>query len=116
MGTETRIEVLKEDGLSVFEIRGDVTSSSESAFSDAYRSLKVEGAGKIILRFQEDSYINSGGIAVLIQLLAETNRNKQKIGITGLSAHFQKIFKMVGITRFAAIYPTVEEAKKNLTG
>lgn len=114
MGTETRIEVLREDGVAVFEITGDVTSASESAFTDAYRSLAFGESGKIVLRFQEESYINSGGIAVLIQLLAETHRNRQKIGITGLSPHFQKIFRMVGITRFAGIYPSAEEAKKSL--
>ena len=55
------------------------------------------------------SYINSGGIAVLIQILAQTKRNNQNIGIAGLSDHFQKIFKMVGITKFATIHNTVED-------
>jgi anti-anti-sigma factor len=67
------------------------------------------------LKFEEKAYINSGGIAVLIQLLAETKRNNQKIGITGLSDHFKKIFNMVGITKFAKIYNTVEEALENLS-
>ena len=51
----------------------------------------------------------SGGIAILIQLLADAHRKKKRIGITGVSDHFQKIFRMVGITKFAEIYPTVHE-------
>jgi len=47
---------------------------------------------------------------VLIQILAQTKRNRQLIGITGVSDHFKKIFAMVGITKFATIYPTFEEA------
>ena len=51
----------------------------------------------------EDAYINSGGIALLIQILAQTKRNNQQIGITGISDHFEKIFHMVGITKFVVV-------------
>ncbi|PIY21656.1 MAG: anti-sigma factor antagonist, partial [Deltaproteobacteria bacterium CG_4_10_14_3_um_filter_51_14] len=40
----------------------------------------------------------------------KTNKTKQKVGITGLSEHFKKIFKMVGIARLATIYDSVSEA------
>ena len=40
----------------------------------------------------------------------QTKQENQLIGITGISDHFKKIFGMVGITKFAKIYDTVEEA------
>ena len=51
----------------------------------------------------------------LIQILAETKKNNQTAGITGLSDHFKKIFNMVGITKFAKIYNTEEVALETLT-
>jgi anti-anti-sigma factor len=92
------------------DIRGDVTILSESYLNDAYADASSRDAGKILLIFEEGAYINSGGISVLIQLLAKTQQNNQQIGITGLSDHFKKIFNMVGITKFAKIYNTREEA------
>ena len=57
-----------------------------------------------------DAYINSGGIAVLIQILSQTKQNNQKIGITGVSNHYKKIMRMVGVANFAEIHDTVESA------
>ena len=94
----------------LLDIRGDVTILSESFLYEAYADVNKRGAGKILLIFEKNAYINSGGISVLIQLLAKTQQNNQQIGITGLSEHFKKIFNMVGITKFAKIYDTREEA------
>lgn len=105
-------EILLEQlgAVTLLDIRGDITILSESFLNDAYEDANNQGAGKILLKFEEDAYINSGGISVLIQLLAKTEQNNQQIGIIGLSDHFTKIFNMVGITKFAKIYKTREDA------
>lgn len=114
MNSEIEINLEKQDDVTIFDIQGDVTAFSEPFFSKAYQEATALDTRKILLKFYESAYINSGGIAVLIQLLAETKRNNQKIFITGLSGHFQKIFNMVGITKFARIYSTVEEALSDM--
>ena len=116
MAKENEIMVETHGDVTLFDIKGDVTAFSEPFLKEAYTNANDEGARKIVLEFEEDAYINSGGIAVLIQLLAETKRNNQQIRITGLSGHFKKIFNMVGITKFAKIHNTVEEALESLSG
>ena len=116
MGKENEIIVETQGAVTLLDIKGDVTTDSDPSLKKAYQRVNDQGAGKILLKFDENAYINSGGIAVLIQLLAETKRNNQQIGITGLSEHFKKIFSMVGITKFAAIYDTIDEAIEGLTG
>ena len=114
MNQEIEIKLEKRAAVTLFDIQGDVTTFAEPFFEEAYKSANDQGATKILLKFHEDAYINSGGIAVLIQMLAETRKNDQKVAITGLSKHFQKIFSMVGITKFASIYSTVDEALEAL--
>ena len=104
------IKIESHGDIILLDIRGDVTAFSELSLNSAYNSAKEFGPKKIILKFEESAYINSGGIAVLIQVLAQTRRNNQKIGITGLSDHFKKVFNMVGITKFATMYPTLQDA------
>ena len=115
MQTQSLVTLEKANGITVFHIKGDVTAQSEPSFNEAYRKANDQGAGKILFEFDENAYINSGGIAVLIQVLAETHKNKQHTGITGLSDHFKKIFNMVGITKFATIYTTLDEAVKAMS-
>ncbi len=116
MKNEIEISLERRGDITIFDIQGDVTVFSEPFFNEAYQNANSHGTKKILLKFYENAYINSGGIAVLIQLLAETKRNNQKISITGLSKHFQKIFNMVGITKFAKIYNTMEEAMADMSG
>ena len=94
----------------IFNIQGDITSFSEPFLNQAYTDANDQGASKILLNIEDGTYINSGGIAVLIQILAQTKKNNQQISITGLSEHFKKIFNMVGITKFADIHNDVEGA------
>ena len=116
MNNEIDINLEKQGDITIFDIQGDVTAFSEPFFNEAYQNANEQGTSKILLKFYDSAYINSGGIAVLIQLLAETKRNNQKIFITGLSGHFQKIFNMVGIGKFANIYNTMEEAISDMSG
>ena len=109
-------EILLEQigDVTLFDIKGDVTALSEPFLNDAYEKANGQGAIKILLEFDKNIYINSGGIALLIQILAETKKNNQQIGIMGLSDHFKKIFNMVGITKFTKIYNNREEALESM--
>ena len=109
MQNKNEITLEKHGAVMLLDIEGDITAFSEPFLNEAYKNANDEGAGKILLKVGNGAYINSGGIAVLIQILAQTKRNNQNIGIAGLSDHFQKIFKMVGITKFATIHNTVED-------
>jgi len=109
MQNKNDITLEKHGAVMLLDIEGDITAFSEPFLNDAYKSANEEGASRILLKVGQDAYINSGGIAVLIQVLAQTKRNNQSIGITGLSEHFKKIFNMVGITKFANIHSSVEE-------
>ena len=104
------IKLETRDAVTIMDIQGDVTAFSEPFLNEAYQNASSQGADKILLKFDSNAYINSGGIAVLIQVLAQTKKNSQVIGITGISEHFKKIFHMVGITKFAKIYDSLDDA------
>ena len=107
--TEIRIE--NQDGLSLLRIMGDLTSYSEPYLNDAYRQIDQDpGIKSLIFVFEIDAYINSGGIAALIQILVEIRKSNRQVGIAGTSDHFIKIFKMVGISKLARIFGSLDEA------
>ena len=105
-----QIKFEQHGSVTLLDIQGDITAFSEPYLNDAYRDADQQGATHILLKTERDIYINSGGISVFIQILAQTKQNNQLIGITGISDHYKKIFSMVGITRFAKIYDNVEDA------
>ena len=116
MNQETEIRTEQLGAITLFDIRGDLTAASEPLFRKTYESAGGQALDRILLKFEPTAYINSGGIAVLIQLLARSRQFNQKVAITGISDHFKKIFAMVGIAKLSKVYDSVEEAVSAMTG
>jgi anti-sigma B factor antagonist len=84
---------------------GDVSSASKDAIVGTYQALDKEAHKRILLDFKGVEYLNSSGIALVIQVLMEASKSGQSVAICGLTPHFNKVFTMVGITKYATLYP-----------
>jgi anti-sigma B factor antagonist len=100
--------------VSVLAFSGDISSTSKDTILDAYHGL--DGASsKVLLDFTGVDYINSTGIAIIIQMLLEASKiGARTIAIFGLSPHFQKVFTMVGINKYAALHTNEAAALASL--
>lgn len=88
----------------VLRFSGDITSASKAAVLGTYQGLPRESK-RIVLDFSKVEYLNSSGIALIIQMLMEAAKTGQSIQTFGLSPHFQKVFTMVGITKYTGLHP-----------
>jgi anti-anti-sigma factor len=104
------IPVRVNGDVALVDIKGDVTASTGGPIEAAYQSATAAGSKKILFCFDRDCYINSGGIAVLIGIVAEGRKKGQAFRITGLTPHFQKIFTMVGLTKYARVFASEDAA------
>lgn len=109
MQTATKVNVRAAAGASgapvtILAFAGDISSASKDAILGAYHGLNG-AASHVLLDFTGVDYINSSGIAIIIQMLLEAGKGgTQSIGIFGLTPHFQKVFTMVGINKYAALH------------
>jgi anti-anti-sigma factor len=111
---EIQVNVRFAKGATIIDLAGDVTTFAEEAINKAYQDASSNGAHNIIFSFRQDDYINSAGIAILIGIVTEARKRDQRLVMAGLSNHFQKIFRMVGLTQYAALYLTLDEALASL--
>ena len=107
---ELSVSTRERDGVAIIDLVGDVTTFAEEKINKAYAQVTGQGARHVLLNFRQNDYINSAGIAILIGIVTEVNRNSQKLAVSGLSQHFQKIFRMVGLAQYADIYQDEDEA------
>jgi anti-anti-sigma factor len=110
MVTPTKTKVEQSGDLAVMRFEGDITSASEEAVLGNYRALDPE-TKKVLLDFSKVPYLNSSGIALVIQLLTAAAKVPQKVVCFGLSAHIVKIFTMLGLNRYT-IKTDEAEARK----
>ncbi len=92
------------ESITLICLRGDISSASKDVLLNAYHRLGST-VSRVLLDFTAVDYINSSGIAIIIQMLLEAGRaGTRTIGIFGLSPHFHKVFTMVGINKYAALH------------
>lgn len=111
--TKSRVDQLTSPAgnpVTVLRFEGDIASTSKEAVLGAYQALPKAQVKFVLLDFTKVDYINSSGIALIIQLLIEAAGAGQKVVAFGLSAHFVKVFTMVGITKYAKLFPAEAEA------
>jgi anti-sigma B factor antagonist len=111
--TKSRVDQLTTPAghpVTVLRFEGDIASTSKDAVLGTYQSLSKETTKLVLLDFTGVEYINSSGIALVIQLLIEASGAGQKVYCFGLSAHFTKVFTMVGITKYAGLFPNQADA------
>jgi anti-sigma B factor antagonist len=116
MTPPTKVTLESEGSLAVLRFQGDITSASKDAVLGAYEKASQDRAKNILLDFSKVAYLNSSGIALVIQMLMEANRSGQKVQIFGLTPHFQKVFTMVGLTKYTALHPDEVTAKAAFVG
>jgi anti-anti-sigma factor len=92
------------DPITVLRFSGDITSASQPAVMGTYEGLP-DATKRILLDFSKVEYLNSSCIALVIQMMIAASKRGQTIRTFGLSPHFQKVFTMVGITKYTSLHP-----------
>jgi anti-anti-sigma factor len=111
-GTQVRMEEINCGGgppVTVLRFIGDITSTSQAAVLGTYQGLP-DTARRILIDFSKVEYLNSSGIALVIQMMIAASKKGQSIQTFGLTPHFQKVFTMVGITRYTKLHPDEKTA------
>ncbi|MCZ6819687.1 MAG: STAS domain-containing protein [Calditrichaeota bacterium] len=110
MQNSTQVETRVQNGVGIIDISGEVTSFSEEVLEGTYEKLTEDGLKKFCFNFENVSYINSAGMAVIITILTRSRKREQILRSWGLNEHFRKIFDMVGISKYMQNHSTEEEA------
>ena len=110
--TETRLR--RADKAVIIDLVGDVTNRGQEVIRSAYAEALRDNPERVFFNFKDTEYINTSGIAVLISLVMEAEKAGRKIGLFGMSAHYQKVFELVRLPLYADMYQTESEALTDL--
>ncbi len=100
--------VRRHGSAGVVDIKGDVTSGSEDVLMSAYD--EAGDAKAIVLNFTDLTYMNSGGIGLLVTLLVRAQRNAQRLLAFGLSDHYRQIFELTRLDEAVGIHDDEQSA------
>jgi anti-anti-sigma factor len=99
---ELAVAVRHADDGPVLELVGDIDSRADAALQAAWDEAAA-GARTVVLDFARTSYINSTGIALIVQLLANARARGITLSARGLSEHYRTIFEITRLADFITI-------------
>lgn len=91
----------------ILDLQGDLTKQAEEYLLKLrkWEEGLEPGHKYLILNFTRSPYINSAGIALLIRLVRSGRNNGFQTFGYGVTSHYMKMFRMVGLTEYMSIYP-----------
>ncbi|MGI8586913.1 MAG: STAS domain-containing protein [Chloroflexia bacterium] len=114
MAQELKVSTRQVPEATTLDLQGDLTGLADADLMRAYHAAVASGAANLVLNFVGTEYINSAGIGIIISLLTEARAAGVTLVICGLSPHYQKIFRMVGLTQYAEVFETEAAAIEDL--
>ena len=87
-----------DDGIAFLDFPRDVTAQTRGPAYRAYHALDHAAVRTLALNFAASDYLNSAGIGLVISLVEDGLQAGHQIYGVGLSAHYSKLFGMVGLT------------------
>jgi len=91
-------------GLACIDLIGEISAQAEDVLSRVYEEAVSTNPGTILLNFTGVEYINSTGIALILNLLVKAGRSHRKLYSYGLSDHYREIFRITRLSDFMRIF------------
>jgi anti-sigma B factor antagonist len=108
---ELDITTRAQEDVSILEVRGEIDLYSSTMLRDYVFNLIQQHHPRIlIVELTDVTYIDSSGIATLVEGLQLANKTDTRFKIAGLSQRVLEVFELVKLERVFDIYTSIEEA------
>ena len=103
--TETSLEVRRVSATAaVITVRGELTGASDAALMGAFGQAADPSTRIVIFDFSATDYINSTGLAIIVQVLARARAEHCEVHAVGLSDHYREIFEITRLSDFVTLH------------
>jgi anti-sigma B factor antagonist len=100
----------KIQGFTIIGLNGEINGFAGTAMQEVFDQAETTNGSPIILDFTCVNYINSTGIALIVNMLMRAQKSKRRLVACGLSEHYQEIFTLTRLADFIPMYPNLENA------
>lgn len=106
------LESRREGDAVVVSARGEVTVFSSPALRELIRKTAEGRPPKVVIDLKETTYIDSSGVATLVEALQTVSRFKGKLFLAGMNQRVRGVFEIARLDSVFTVVGSVEEALK----
>ncbi len=101
------VKTLNLDGVWVVEVSGEINLSTSGDLKKSFEKLPMK---KIVVDLERVSYIDSSGLATLVEMLKKTKSQGGSLGLATMSEKVKSLFEITKLDKLFQIYPGQKEA------
>jgi len=101
-------------GVPLIRVVGDVDHYTSPVLEAPVQKALTSDSDAILFDFSACPYLDSGGVAVLLNALRSV-RGKRWLGVIGASSNLLRIFEIVGLTRDSSFRSFADEEAASAT-
>jgi len=109
-----RIKQENKNDVLVCYMTGDIDINTSPEVKKIFDKIIAGKQGKILLNFKDVSYVDSSGLATLVEILKGLRSYGGKLRITNLSTKVKNLFEITKLEKLFDIYQEEEEAIQTL--
>ncbi len=110
-----KVQVRNENNVSIIDCSGDVDLYSSPRLREALLGQMREGGNSVLVNMTEVSYIDSSGIATLVEGLQLSRQTKTRLGLFGLRNNARSVLELARLNKVFTIFENEQEALEKIS-
>lgn len=102
------------NGTTILKLSGEIDLHASPALRNELQDCLAEKISPLLLDFQDVTYIDSSGLATLIEYVRESGAFRGKFALFGLQKRVRTIFDLVRLNELFMITDTADEAVEKI--
>jgi len=104
------VKIESKKGLTVCHVEGEIDINSSPGIKKAFDKLIAQKTPKIIINLSKVTYVDSSGLATLVEILKNMKSYGGRMRLTNLSSKIKSLFEITKLERLFEIMADEEEA------
>jgi anti-sigma B factor antagonist len=104
-----KVEEKAQKDIALIHLSGEIDLHHSPKLRDFLLTKKKAKCGKLLIDFTDVNYIDSSGLATLVEYFQGSREYSGKIALTGMTARVRSVFDLVRLSEIFPIYTSSEE-------
>ena len=110
-----KVQVRNADNVSIIDCAGDVDLYSSTQLRETLLSQMQSGIASVLVNMSDVSYIDSSGIATLVEGLQLSRQTKTRFGLYGLRSNARSVLELARLHKVFTIFENEQEALEKIS-
>ena len=108
------VQIRNADNVTIIDCSGDVDLYSSTRLRDALLAELQSGIPSVLVNMSEVGYIDSSGIATLVEGLQLSRQTKTRFGLFGLRSNARSVLELARLHKVFNLFENEQEALEKI--